>query len=426
MFSHMVCYLTDKDGNILDPFSPDSIHYTYRPLGSCRDVNFLAVCIQGYVTVFIDGKAFAPPIFFCIESLLKLRVPRNAAIFFTTTGFHCQIVPIFCQSNQKLEKVEICVEIKACARSSQPCSLFLLPPGNCCSCTMDSTLVRAEKVFDFRSLKGSTAVPFNPLLKAETTYYVASSSGDKKEYTDQDLLPEYDSGGILPPETVSYYHVFVNGMLQPKSNYSLRQGFLNFNTLDMPSKNVFIVIQFVTFKSLSGDVLPAEVDYYVTRTEENRRIYTDTDALPLYSSKGIPGLQEVSFFNFYANGPLQPKSNYLVRQGQLELISEDLPPSGTFLILEFISLKTPCEEVLHGEIEQYNALSDGGKIYRSESGYPGIPAPQDTSYQKLVVNSLLQPPINYSVQRGLLQLKTGDAPLNNSPLTLQSVSFQLP
>lgn len=426
MFSHMVCYLTDKDGNILDPFSPDSIHYTYKRLGGCRDVNFLRVCIRGYITVFVDGEAFAPPVLFCIESYLELSAPCNAAISFTTTGFHCQIVPTFCQSNQKIEKVEICVEVKACARSSQPCSLFMLPSENGCCCSMSSALVRAEKIFDFRSFKGCTMVPFNPLLKAESSYYVASSSGDKAEYTNQDLLPEYDSSGIPSPEAVSYYHVFVNGMLQPKSNYTIRQGVLNFNTLDMPPKDVFIVIQFVTFKSLSGDVLPAEVDYYVTQTEENRRIYTDADALPLYSNKGIPDPQEISFFNFYANGPLQPKSNYLIRQGRLEVISEDLPSSGTFLILESISLKTPCEEVLQGEIQQYNALSDGGKIYRSERGHPGIPAPQNTSYQKLVVNSVLQPPINYSVERGLLQLKTGDAPLNNAPLTLQSVAFLLP
>jgi len=115
----------------------------------------------------------------------------------------------------------------------------------------------------------------------------------------------------------------------------------------------------------------------------------------------------------------------------LELVSADLPLDETLLVLESIFLKTACYNTLHAELEQYNALSNGGKIYSDYDELKmysnlGIPAPQNTSYQKLLINGVIQPPINYSVQKGLICLNTEDAPLENAPLTLQSISFLLP
>ena len=333
-----VCYLTDKNGTILNPLSPGSINYieqksskqyipakTNTRLSNCQNLKTLTVCIQGYLTIFMDGMKFTSPVLFCIIRDFILSVPKNASVSFATTDFHCRAIPTFCSDKHTIENVKIFVEVSASALSSKSNSLFMLPATNLTSSASRPTLFYAEKVIDSCCFKGDTIVTFDRILKAETSYYIALSSGDKKEYTNQDSLPEYHGSGIPAPETVSYYNLFVNGMVQPKSNYTILKGCLTFSTIDSPPKGVFIVIEFITYKSYYDEILPAEVDYYVTQSKGNKRIFTNTDALPIYSSKGIPAPEAVSYFDFYINGVLQPKTNYIIKQGQLELVSADLP-----------------------------------------------------------------------------------------------------
>lgn len=441
MLPCIVCHLTDKNGNILNPCSPGSLTYieqnppkqqfpvkTNSNPNNSQNINMLSICIQGYITVFIDGKKFSPPIFFCI--IRNLIPPKNSSIYFITTDFHCHAIPTFCSNKHTIRKFEVFVEVSfstLCCKTT----LFKLPSTELASSTMKPTLIYAEKMFDSICFKGNTIVTYDRLLHAEVCYYIALSNGKNNEYTNQDSLPEYHGSGIFSPENVSYYNLFVNGMLQTKSNYTIWDGFLKFNTIDIPPENVFIVMEFITLKDSDDEILPAKVDYYVTLSNGSKRIFTDVDALPIYSNKGILDPKEVSYFNLYINGVLQPKINYIIKKGQLELVSEDLPPDGAFLILESILLKTASCKLFQAELEQYNALSNSDKTYTDDDelkmyGNFGIPDPKNTSYQNLLVNSVLQPPINYSVQKGSISLQTEDTPLENAPLTLQSVFFLLP
>lgn len=443
MLPCIVCHLTDKNGNILNPLSPGSITYieqepsmqhlqveTDSSLSACKNMNMLSVCIHGYITIFVDGKKFSPPISFCIIRKLILFIPQNASIYFITTDFNCHAIPTFCHDKHTIKNVEIFVEVTSSTFSCKS-TLFKIPSTELSSNTMKPTLLYAEKVLDSICFKGDTMVTYNRLLQAEVCYYIALSNGEKNEYTNKDLLPEYHASGIFSPKNVSYYNLYVNGMLQPKSNYTIWKDFLKFNTTDIAPKNVFIVIEFITIKDSHGEILPAEVDYYVTLSNGSKRTFTDSDALPIYSNKGIVAPNEVSYFNFYINGVLQPKTNYTITKGQLELVSADLPPDGTFLILESVLLKTTNYKLFQAELEQYNALTNGGNTYTNNDelkmyGSFGITTPQNASYQNLMINSVLQPPINYSVQKGFISLQTEDTPLENSPLTLQSISFLLP
>lgn len=441
MLPCIVCHLTDKNGNILNPLLAGSITYIEQKTSkqqvpvkmnsnpnNSQNINMLSVCIQGYITIFVDGKKFSPPIFFCI--IRNLIPPKNSSMYFITTDFHCHAIPTFCSNKQTIRKFEVFVEVSfstLCCKST----LFKLPSTELASSTMKPTLIYAEKMFDSISFKGDTIVTYDRLFHAEVCYYIALSNGKKNEYTNKDSLPEYHGSGIFSPKNVSYYNLFVNGMLQPKSNYTIRDGLLEFNTNDIPAENVSIVIEFITIKDTDGEILPAEVDYYVTLSNGSKRIFNDVDALPIYSNKGILAPKDVSCFNFYINGVLQPKINYTIKKGQLELISEDLPPDSTILILESILLKTNSSKLFQAELEQYNALSNSGKTYTDNDelkmyGNFGIPDPKNASYQNLLVNSVLQPPINYSVQKGSISLQTEDTPLVNAPLTLQSVSFLEP
>lgn len=86
------------------------------------------------------------------------------------------------------------------------------------------------------------------VLKADVYHYNALSDGIKKTYTNDDELVEYGSRGILDPNQVSYYNLYINGVLQAKANYHIQEGLLTLKTEDLPLKGSTIIITFVTFK----------------------------------------------------------------------------------------------------------------------------------------------------------------------------------
>ncbi|WP_249872159.1 DUF4183 domain-containing protein [Oceanobacillus saliphilus] len=50
--------------------------------------------------------------------------------------------------------------------------------------------------------------------------------GKSRIYTNEDELTEYGQCGILNPSEVSYYNLFVNGVLQPEILYDVKEGYL--------------------------------------------------------------------------------------------------------------------------------------------------------------------------------------------------------
>ena len=69
----------------------------------------------------------------------------------------------------------------------------------------------------------------------------------------------------------------------------------------------------------------------------------------------------------------------------------------------------------------------GGKIYTNSDeikmyGNMGIMNPQNASFSDLYVNGMIQPPANYRVQKGRLELTAQDAPGKGAPVLLQFVS----
>lgn len=86
------------------------------------------------------------------------------------------------------------------------------------------------------------------LLNANVYQYNALSDGIRKIYTNHDELREYGARGILHPNEVSYFNLFINGLLQPRVNYEIQEGLLLLKTEDIPLKDSIISIVFVTFK----------------------------------------------------------------------------------------------------------------------------------------------------------------------------------
>ena len=98
----------------------------------------------------------------------------------------------------------------------------------------------AGKIFSLSNEQG--------MLYADVYQYNALSDGMKKIFTNDDEIKEYGDRGILNPNSVSYFNLFVNGVLQPKINYEIQEGLLILKTEDVPLKDSPIIITFVTFK----------------------------------------------------------------------------------------------------------------------------------------------------------------------------------
>ncbi|WP_085520583.1 DUF4183 domain-containing protein [Tuberibacillus sp. Marseille-P3662] len=83
------------------------------------------------------------------------------------------------------------------------------------------------------------------VLPVETQTYYAISDGQRRIYTNDDKLTEYSQCGILNPLEVSYFNLFINGVLQPEILYDIEKGILHLKSKDLPIKGAPIILQFI-------------------------------------------------------------------------------------------------------------------------------------------------------------------------------------
>ncbi|MEW9123647.1 MAG: DUF4183 domain-containing protein [Thermotaleaceae bacterium] len=196
------------------------------------------------------------------------------------------------------------------------------------------------------------------------------------------------------------------------------------------SNNTVIIAAEVTglFYDEGNKILDAENYQYNTVSDGIKKEFINDDELIIYGNLGIPDPNSVSFFNLFINGVLQPKTTYTVEKGLLTLITVDSPQKGVPIILEYLIIKDKDNRLLKAETYQYNTIASGEKIYTNADeltiyGDNGILDPQQTSYQNLFINGVIQPSINYIVKKGILILEVENAPLKGSPISIQFVSL---
>ncbi len=438
----VICYLTDQKGTVLNPYEPNAITYTElfllenRPqieaecqTGKAVIQNMATIAIEGYITIFAEGRSLSPPIPFCMIRSICLFAPKSTLLSFETTGFVCRAMPVFSEGKLKMQQVKVLLNIDTTVYSQKNTDL-LIPEVDSTFSVINRVCIRANRIFDSVHLQSKTCVIFKTRLRAQVYQYNALSDGEKKNYTNEDEMTQYGDRGILSPEAVSYFNLFVNGVLQPKVNYTISQGNLELETEDVPPKGEPIIITFVTFESVGNQEIYATNYHYNAISNGEKREYTNEDERKEYGDQGILDPNEVSFYHLFVNGVLQPNANYMVKKGFLELTTTDIPPKGATMILEFLIIKDSDDELLKGEVNQYNAYSHGNKVYTNEDelkmyGHNGIPDPRQSSYQTLFVNGVIQPSANYLVEEGRLVLTVEEAPIEAAPVTLQFVSVFL-
>ncbi len=429
----VTCRLTDQYGNPINPYEPDSIVYTVLVLlrhrdkcGCCPEPNNLQVAIEGYVAVYSEEKRISPPIPFCIIESLCLSTPKGSILTFQLESFHCWAASDLCEDDSKMERIKLLISMETIVFSKLAVTLQV-PQVDSCFNVIDRICIRAGQICDSVRFRSGCCICYkNTVLKADISQYSTIADGAKRTYLNSDEMKEYGNKGILSPQEVSYYDVFVNAMLQPRANYILRKGELTFTTQNIPSKGQAVMVLFTTLKNIDGKIMDVTDWHYNACSNGEKKVYTDDDELIEYGDHGIPSPCDVSYFNLYINGVLQPKVNYQVRKGVLQLNTIDAPVKGALVILESIVIRDSEGQLFRVETYAYNARSNGGNIYTSQNeirmyGNQGVLDPDESFYQNLFVNGVLQPNVNYMVQTGYLILKTEDSPTVRAPISLQFV-----
>lgn len=317
IFDEYCCYLSDECGNSICPYRCGSISYVELSFPQNRvqvqqrlsgdrlacQVE-VAVRIKGYVTVAEgEGEPIETIPFGAIKTI-RLPFFPEGRLEFTTTQFTCRIKSAF-------EFLEIAIYLEACAcadagADSKKCSVFQTCMNIVCA---------------------------KPAMRATAYQYNAIAKERQNIFTDEDELSEYGSHGIPSPRDAAICKVFVNGVLQPPTNYDIQKGRLCFKTEDFPAKGAVVSVYTARLKWNRRAV----TSYYVAVADGVKTTFRNEDALTEYGDKGIPSLCDVSFVNLYVNGVLQPAPVYRMEKGLLDLSSA--PEAGQYVILESVIIK---------------------------------------------------------------------------------------
>lgn len=137
--------------------------------------------------------------------------------------------------------------------------------------------------------------------------------------------------------SVSYYNLFINGVLQPPVNYKIDDGIVTLNTIDNPIVGTPIILESFIFKDSHNNILPVETSQFNTYATENS-VYSSSDEIIIYGNKGILDPNRFSYCQLYVNGVIQPKTNYTIKKDTLLLTTIDKPISGSHICIQFVTI----------------------------------------------------------------------------------------
>lgn len=429
----ITCQLTDEYGNVISPYAPNAISYTILPYAEndvksrCHfcEPHLLPISIEGYVSVFSDKTRISPPIPFSIMKTILIYISKKNSVTFQVKDFHCCAIPICCQNPPVMKQIRLLISIDTVASSQKDTSLRV-PQINSNFDVIDCPCIYVPLCDKVQFRCGSCINYQDVDYRAEIYQYNTIADGIKRTYRNSDELTEYGDRGILSPDCVSYYNVFVNGVMQPKTTYTLKEGELTFKTQEVPAQGRTIIILFTTWKNPRDQIADVTVWQYNAIADGTKKIYTNLDEIKEYGKHGIPSPCEISYCNLYINGVLQPSVNYCLKKGILKLTTDDAPTKGAPIVLESIVIRDKSGNLFRTKALSYNSLSKEEKIYTDQDAIPmygiqKIPDPRKIAFQNLFVNSVIQPHVNFHVHKGYLILNTTDAPTKGAPVTLQSV-----
>ena len=413
------CYLSDRNGTALNPYAPDSIRYknlsgtddygeqpVLDQLGEIRTCATAAVLLEGYITLCVCAGRLLRTVPFRSMRTVLLPFQPSGPLAFRTVGLSCKAAGVCVPDNPLADDAEITIHVESGV------SLAGDPDGQ-----SPSTVFKSCICFPCCL----------PPLHFRTHQYQATGDGTRRVYTNADQNLSYGCTEIPDPGSVSFYRLFVNGVLQPEAVYALKRGRLEFLTENVPPAGAPITL-FYAELTCRNRRMTVESSYYVTASDGVRSLYTDGDAWFPYGSVGIPAPREVSCWNLYVNGVLQPQATYQMEKGLLRLCAA--PQKGAPIVLELMRVQEPSGRLLSGLVLQYVAYAKGRHLFTDRDAaeiYDSsrIILPPFSSYQNVYVNSVVQPRLVYRVRDDRLVFVSTDAPAVGQPVTQQSTGIFL-
>lgn len=411
------CYLSDKEGNVINPFSPNSIRYKnlsgadnfgewpiFIKTGEIEVYATIAVLMEGYITLCDYGGMRLRTIPFRSIQTVPLPYQPSNSLSFCTLGFSCQAKNVHIPAKPFCDCAEVLVHVKS----------GVCPAGDSMDCPLNTVF------------KSCICIPcFLMPLHFRSYQYNATGDGEKRLFTDADQDLAYGYTEIPDPDNISFYRLFVNGVLQPEVTYALRKGRLKFLTEDVPPDGVPITLLCVDMGCRNSHRTSVKTGYYVTASDGSQSCYTDEDEWKAYGCGGIPDPNEISCWNLFVNGVLQPQATYEITKGCLHL--REVPAKGETIILESMCILDSFGRLLKGEVKQYVAYAKGNHLFTNRDGvkiYDSscIIQPLLSSYQSIFVNGVIQPGSVYRVGNDCLKFVSSDAPDVGQPVTQQSTS----
>lgn len=90
-------------------------------------------------------------------------------------------------------------------------------------------------------------------------------------------------------------------------------------------------------RGLSTYRAKARNSFYYT-VSNGGRLYTNEDGAPDYTNNTIIDPNKSTYINLFVNGVIQPAELYSVSKGKLYFTSDDPPPVGVPIILQFVEI----------------------------------------------------------------------------------------
>lgn len=406
------CYLTDRYGKILDVCNPNALIYREDRISEQYEIYGMSAAgkvmikqifnliMDGFVGYYECGEKMLQPIPFHIVTRISICKELGSTTQYKLHNFHG--IAIITNDGYGNEQVEIQLRV-------------------------GTTVIAAQEYEVVSTVKYRCK---QQLLKTQIYQYNAIGNGERRVFTNADEIAEYGQQGILSPWDVSYYDVFVNGMLLPQSDYVITKGKLQFNTIDVPSNGQIINVIFVTIKSESGYILRGELSHYSAKANGTKNCYTDEDELIEYGRSGIPDVSYCSLISLYVNGCIQPKANYSIDEQRLCFATDEIPSDGTILILESIRLYGLAGQLLRMRESQFVTKSNGTYVLQSTDKMEdyesdSIPNPNCYSFQHLYTNGIIQPKDHYLERKDVIRFRTDSPVVEGAAITLQSIAIKV-
>ncbi|QCR34292.1 DUF4183 domain-containing protein [Lysinibacillus sp. SGAir0095] len=80
----------------------------------------------------------------------------------------------------------------------------------------------------------------------------------------------------------------------------------------------------------------ATIFEYYSVSDGYKKIFTNNDSLSGYGEQKIQDTENVSLYNLFINGVLQPSATYKIEDEKLILTTDDVPIKGSPIILQMI------------------------------------------------------------------------------------------